>query len=152
MDIYSQYLRNWEGTLGFGRQSYADARAAGYTNQEILAGVSGKPNVGDRAMELILAGVRTEQEFSKKFNKKISDLKLDFQQQAQAQQRQFETLRAQSSQRQQSLQDQLKQATVKQVPKPTVSGVNTTGGSPMTIKSGTKKFAREDLKIGSVNI
>ena len=138
--------------MGFGRQSYADARSAGYSNQEILAGVSGKPNVGDRAMELIQAGVKTELELQKQYAAQIAQLESTFNQQRAAQQRQFETFQAQSSQRQQSLTDQLKQATVKQVPQPKVSGVNTAGRSPMAIKSGTKKFAREDLKIGSVNI
>jgi len=60
MSIWDQYARVWNtGVKGFGRESYADARAAGYTNAQIMSGTSGQL-VGKRAMDMINAGINTE--------------------------------------------------------------------------------------------
>lgn len=55
MSVYDQFKRPWEdGKYGFGRHSYDAAVAAGYTPQEIAAGVSGQ-RVGQRAQDMINA-------------------------------------------------------------------------------------------------
>lgn len=53
--IYNQFKRTWnDGKSGFGRESYLDAVAAGYTPQQIAAGLYGK-RVGKRAQDMIEA-------------------------------------------------------------------------------------------------
>jgi hypothetical protein len=60
MSIYERFKRTWnDGQGGFGRHSYADARAAGYSNAEIQAALGGR-RVGTRAQDMIGAGVSAE--------------------------------------------------------------------------------------------
>lgn len=149
VDIYSKYARTWEGVVGFGLGAYEDARKAGYSNREIQASVSGK-NVGANAAARIEAGVREEKLLEQL--EKVSKQSTAQQKQFQEQQKQFEQYRATAQSQQESLQQQLKQSAVKQVEQPKVSGVNTSGRQGLRISGGSKKFAREGLKIGSINI
>lgn len=142
VDIYSKYATVFEGVTGFGLKSYAAARDAGYTNQQIQSSVSGK-KVGNNAAALIAAGAREEQ-----LAKQLKEQETQFTQQ----QKQFEQYQKEARSAQESLQQQLKQAAIKQVEQPKVSGVNTSGRQGLRISGGSKKFAREGLKIGSINI
>lgn len=55
MSVYDKFKRTWDdGKHGFGRHSYDAAIAAGYTPQQIAAGVSGQ-RVGQRAQDMINA-------------------------------------------------------------------------------------------------
>lgn len=55
MSIYNQFKRTWnDGNHGFGRHSYNDAIAAGYTPAQIASAVAGK-RVGQRAQDMIAA-------------------------------------------------------------------------------------------------
>ena len=55
MSIYQQFARTWnDGQSGFGRHSYNDAIAAGYTPAQIASAVSGQ-RVGQRAQDMIAA-------------------------------------------------------------------------------------------------
>jgi hypothetical protein len=60
MSIYERFKRTWnDGQFGFGSESYADARAAGYSNADIQAQTSGQ-RVGRRANDMIGAGISAE--------------------------------------------------------------------------------------------
>lgn len=60
MSIYDRFKRTWnDGKSGFGSESYADARAAGYSNADIRAQTSGQ-RVGRRATDMIGAGISAE--------------------------------------------------------------------------------------------
>lgn len=60
MSIYERFKRTWnDGKHGFGRHSYDAARAAGYSNADIQAAVSGR-RVGRRATDMIGAGMSAE--------------------------------------------------------------------------------------------
>lgn len=60
MSIYERFKRTWnDGQSGFGSESYADARAAGYSNADIQAQTSGQ-RVGRRANDMIGAGISAE--------------------------------------------------------------------------------------------
>ncbi len=59
-DIFNQFKRTWnDGKAGFGRHSYAAARAAGYSNAQIQASLGGY-RVGKRARDMIGAGIQAE--------------------------------------------------------------------------------------------
>ena len=63
-EIWNRFKRSWnDGVEGFGRHSYAAARAAGFTNAEISAQVGGY-RVGRRAKDMIGAGIQAEQRSS----------------------------------------------------------------------------------------
>ena len=60
-DIYNRFKRTWnDGKAGFGRHSYAAARAAGFSNAQISAAISGG-RVGRRARDMVGAGLAAEQ-------------------------------------------------------------------------------------------
>ena len=63
-EIWNRFKRSWnDGQEGFGRHSYAAARAAGFSNAEIQAQTGGY-RVGRRARDMIGAGVAAEQSSS----------------------------------------------------------------------------------------
>lgn len=63
-EIWNRFKRSWDdGKEGFGRHSYAAARAAGFSNAEISAQVGGY-RVGRRARDMIGAGIQAEQRSS----------------------------------------------------------------------------------------
>ena len=63
-EIWNRFKRSWnDGKEGFGRHSYAAARAAGFSNAEIQAQTGGY-RVGRRAKDMIGAGIQAEQRSS----------------------------------------------------------------------------------------
>lgn len=63
-EIWNRFKRSWnDGKAGFGRHSYAAARAAGYSNADIQAALGGR-RVGRRAKDMIGAGIQAEQRSS----------------------------------------------------------------------------------------
>ena len=59
-DIWATFARSWNDSApGFGRHSYAAARAAGYSNQEISDSIQGR-RLGRRAQDMINAGIQAE--------------------------------------------------------------------------------------------
>lgn len=63
-EIWNRFKRPWDdGKQGFGRHSYAAARAAGFSNAEISAQVGGY-RVGRRAKDMLGAGIQAEQQSS----------------------------------------------------------------------------------------
>lgn len=63
-EIWNRFKRSWnDGKEGFGRHSYAAARAAGFSNAEISAQVGGY-RVGRRAKDMIGAGIQAERRSS----------------------------------------------------------------------------------------
>ena len=63
-EIWNRFKRSWnDGKEGFGRHSYAAARAAGFSNAEIQAQTGGY-RVGRRARDMIGAGIQAEQRSS----------------------------------------------------------------------------------------
>ena len=63
-EIWNRFKRSWnDGKAGFGRHSYAAARAAGYSNADISAALGGR-RVGRRAKDMIGAGIQAEQRSS----------------------------------------------------------------------------------------
>ena len=64
MSIFQRFKRTWnDGKDGFGSESYAAARAAGYSNADIQSGTAGF-RVGKRATDMIGAGLSAEQSSS----------------------------------------------------------------------------------------
>ena len=64
--IWQQFARTWgDDQPGFGRHSYADAIAAGYTNQQIQNAVAGR-RVGTRAVDMISAGLRSDEQSNRR--------------------------------------------------------------------------------------
>ena len=58
--IWQQFARTWgDDKPGFGRHSYNDAIAAGYTNQQIQNAIAGR-RVGTRAQDMIAAGLASD--------------------------------------------------------------------------------------------
>ena len=59
-DIWEMYARPWnDQKKGFGRHSYAAAIAAGFSNEQIQQSIAGR-RLGQRARDMINAGVATE--------------------------------------------------------------------------------------------
>ena len=60
MDIFAKYATTWnDQQLGFGKESYEAARAAGLSNLQIQQGLAGK-RVGRIARERITSGITSD--------------------------------------------------------------------------------------------
>lgn len=140
MDIFSKYATIWnDQQLGFGKESYAAARAAGLTNQQIQQGLVGK-RVGKVALQQISEGIS-------------SDLTSSFESALAEQQRQIQEQQAAYEKRVQEMQQQLLQSQTRQAAAPQTPQVATPGGRSMVIRAGAStRFSRPELQIKSMNI
>jgi len=151
-DVFSKYATIWDDNqLGFGREGYDAARAAGLSNKDIQSGIGGN-RIGKRALENINSGIKRTQEnealrtsLTQKFDNQMSALQAQM---------------AQQQQEYQSNLDQMKStlnATMNPNTRESVLGVRGAGNdSSNTAKlnrQGMKgSFARTGLRIKSLNI
>lgn len=139
MDIFAKYATTWaDQQLGFGKESYERARAAGLSNLQIQQGLSGK-RVGRIASQRIASGI-------------TSDLTSNFESAMAAQAAQFAEQRRRQEERMQQLQQQMVEAQTRQATPQQSAQVLGPGKSMVIRPGGSSRFSRPELQIKSVNI
>lgn len=140
MDIFAKYATTWnDQQLGFGKESYERARAAGLSNLQIQQGLAGK-RVGRIASERIASGI-------------TSDLTSKFESAMATQAAQFAEQRRKQEERMQQLQQQMIEAQTRQAtPQQTAQVLGIGKASAIRRAGASTRFSRPELQIKSMNI
>ena len=140
MDIFAKYATTWnDQQLGFGKEAYEAARAAGLTNLQLQRGLVGK-RVGRLATQMIGEGA-------------TSELRSSFEDAMKQQASRYAELQRKQEQAMQQMRQQMLEAQTRQAAPQQTAQVLGIGKAPGIRRAGAStRFSRPELQIKSMNI